>query len=57
MFWVWGETLEEIYKIEIVDSEDLMEEGSTTVMDNKYSLDIMMEDSPTVMFGRKNTEI
>ena len=49
--------MEEIYKIENVDSELLMEEGSTTVMDNKYSLDIMMEDSPAVMFGRKNTEI
>ena len=49
--------MEDIYKIENVDSEDLMEEGSTTVMDNKYSLDIMMEDSSTVMFRRNNTEI
>ena len=57
MFWVWGKALEDIYKIENVDSENLMEEGSTTVMDNKYSLDIMMDDLPTVMFGRKNTEI
>ena len=57
MFWVWGEALEEIYKIENVDSEDLMEEGSTTVMVNKYSLDIMMQDSPTVMFGIKNKKI
>ena len=44
--------MEDIYKIENVDSEDIMKEDSTTAMDNKNSLDIMMEDSPTVMFGR-----
>ena len=49
--------MEEIYEIENVDSEDIMEEDSPTPIDNMDSLDIMMEDSSTVMFGRKTTDV
>ena len=49
--------MEEIYEIENVDSEDSMEEDSPTKMDKKDSLDIMIVDSSTVMFGRKTTEV
>ena len=47
--------MEEIYEIENVDFEDIMEEDSPTIMDDKDSLDIMMEDLSTVIFGRKTT--
>ena len=57
MFWDSCEALEEIYEIENVDSEDIMEEDSPKTIKNKDSLDIMMEDLPTVMFGRNTTEI
>ena len=40
--------MEDIYEIENVDSEDIMEE-------DLESLDIIMEDLSTVMFARKTT--
>ena len=46
MFWVWGEALEEIYEIENVDSEDIMEEDSPSTIDNMDSLDIMLMICP-----------
>ena len=43
MFCDWGEALEEIYEIENVDFEDIIEENSPTTMDNKDSLDIILQ--------------
>ena len=53
MFCDWGEALEEIYEIENVDFEDIMEEDSPSIMGTKDSLDIMKKDVSTVIFGRQ----
>ena len=49
--------MEEIYEIENVDFEDIMEEDSPTTMDTKDSLDIMKKDLSTVIFGRHATKV